>query len=235
MKDLSKYYEVHSLLTYDNAKTSKGEKLGYLTGILYLAPASQNSYKVNVCPFSTKECREACLFTAGRGRFNSVQAARIRKTDYYISQRAQFMAHLQRDIERGAKKAARLGLSFAVRLNGTSDLDFMEIITANKEIQFYDYTKNAARALGSLPANYHLTLSYTGLNWVECVQALRNGVNVAAVFNTGGASLPTTWKGYKVISGDDSDLRFADPKGCIVGLKAKGAAINQTGRFVINI
>ena len=66
-------------LTVQNAKTRKGEKLGILTGILYLAPANESGV-MNTCASSTPECRHACLYTAGRGRFDSVRKGRIRKT-----------------------------------------------------------------------------------------------------------------------------------------------------------
>jgi hypothetical protein len=41
------------LLTVQNAKTRKGEKLGILTGILYLAPANESGV-MNTCASSTK-------------------------------------------------------------------------------------------------------------------------------------------------------------------------------------
>lgn len=53
-------------------------------------------------------------------------------------------------------------------------------------------------------------------------------MNVAAVFH----KLPETWLGYPVMDGDDSDLRFLDPKGHIVGLKSKGQAKHDTSGFV---
>ena len=68
-----------NLITEQNAKTTKGEQFGYLTGILYMAPHSIVK-GINICPFSTEECRAACLYSAGRGKFSNVQAARIRKT-----------------------------------------------------------------------------------------------------------------------------------------------------------
>ena len=37
-----------------------------------------------------------------------------------------------------------------------------------------------------------------------------------------------------VINGDESDLRFLDPRGVIVGLKAKGKARKVQTSFVIN-
>ena len=56
-----------------DAKTSKGEKFGYLTAILYLSPATESGLThksgapVNLCPFATQGCMTSCLYTAGRG------------------------------------------------------------------------------------------------------------------------------------------------------------------------
>lgn len=55
------------------------------------------------------------------------------------------------------------------------------------------------------------------------------GMNVAAVFK----EVPFTYMGRPVINGDETDLRFLDPKGVIVGLKAKGKAKKDTTGFVI--
>jgi hypothetical protein len=38
-----------------------------------------------------------------------------------------------------------------------------------------------------------------------------------------------------VIDGDANDLRFLDPTGVIVGLKAKGAAKKDTSGFVVRL
>jgi hypothetical protein len=54
------------------------------------------------------------------------------------------------------------------------------------------------------------------------MESLKHGVNVAVVFPS--ADFPATWQGYQVIDGDVNDLRFRDPRGVIVGLKAKGDA-----------
>ena len=45
--------------------------------------------------------------------------------------------------------------------------------------------------------------------------------------------LPTHWNGFPVINGDENDLRFLDPKGVVVGLKAKGKAKTDTTGFVV--
>jgi hypothetical protein len=115
--------EIKTLLTVQNAKTVKGESLGYLTGILYMAPAT-TVQGINTCPFASKDCKEACLYTAGRGRFSNVKQARIRKTELFRDNKDLFFTILIKDITKIQRKAAKLGLNPAIRLNGTSDIDF---------------------------------------------------------------------------------------------------------------
>ena len=61
-----------------NYKTIKSEKVGVLTGIIYMSP--YNLSGKNVCPGASAGCAAACLNTAGRGAMNVVQAARLKKT-----------------------------------------------------------------------------------------------------------------------------------------------------------
>ena len=80
-----------------DAKTVKGETLGFLTGILYLAPATTTKW--NTCPMAKlAQCDVACLNTAGRGAFSSVQQARINKTEWFFTDRNDFMQQLVVDI-----------------------------------------------------------------------------------------------------------------------------------------
>jgi len=44
--------------------------------------------------------------------------------------------------------------------------------------------------------------------------------------------MPETYNGLPVFNGDESDLRFLDPQGVIVGLYAKGKAKKDTSGFV---
>ena len=226
------------LLTTANAKTVKGEKFGWLTGILYLAPAKISGH--NVCPWSDKACRTACLFTAGRGKFKSVSDARTRKTKLLFDDRAGFIAQLVKDIEALVKRAKRLGLTPAVRLNGTSDLPwhtkaFGEIPQRFPNVVFYDYTKDVMKATSKdLPKNYHLTFSRSSCNDAQCMAALKAGVNVAVVFDE--VPVGGEYWGHKVVSGEDSDLRFLDGKRTepvIVGLPIKGAAAKDVTGFVV--
>jgi hypothetical protein len=225
------------LLTTQNYKTSKGEKLGILTGILYLAPAKISGYEV--CPRRSEGCTKACLFTAGMGAFSNVQQARINKTKLFFEEREEFMNQLRKDIAALIKKAKKMNMTPAVRLNGTSDIEWTRfgIMEEFPELQFYDYTKVLNRLDKEIPKNYHITFSKNEANDAESEVALKLGANVAVVFNTKkGEALPETWKGFPVFDGDDTDARFLDPKGgYVIGLRAKGQAKKDKTNFVVTV
>lgn len=214
----------YQLLSIESdAKTVKGTNKGYLTGILYLAPATEADGKHNLCPKATAECKQACLYGAGMaGVFPSIKQARIAKTLRYLSNPEEFIATLETDIRKLEREAIKRDLKPAVRINGTSDIPklAMRLAESFPAIQFYDYTKLDKPWL-RVRSNYHLTYSFSGENWSQLDWAIHHGVNVAVVFS---GTLPETWQGYSVINGDESDLRFLDPKGVVVGLKAKGDA-----------
>lgn len=221
-----------------SSKTKKNEVVsGQHTLILYLAPASTSGY--NVCSHSTPECRKGCLATSGRAAMelqsanpvNRIENARITKTKLFFEHNEFFMTWLFAEIVSKQAKAKKLGFGFSVRLNGTSDIDWQNAKLNGKsvfetfpEITFYDYTKNATKFVNK-PDNYHLTLSYTGRNWKACEAMLKQGHNVAMIFNVKReADIPTSYKGFDVINGDITDYRVADAKGIIVGLKWKRIA-----------
>lgn len=223
------------LLTTTNYKTSKGEKLGILTGILYLAPAKISGYEV--CPMRSAGCTAACLYTAGMGAFSNVQQARIKKTKMFFEQREEFFKLLHKDIKSLIKKAKKENMIPAVRLNGTSDINWVrfKIFEQYPEVQFYDYTKMLNHLTKDV-ANYHITFSKNEANDIDCKIALDRGYNVAVVFNTKkGLSLPSSWNGYPVYDGDDTDVRFYDPENHVIGLRAKGMAKKDNSGFVINV
>ena len=221
-----------------NAKTVKGDGDEYLTAILYMAPAKQVD-GINVCPMAEMAgCAKACLYTAGRGRFNNVQQARMRKTMLWRDDRAEFLRLLRDDLERFERYCIKRNITPCVRLNGTSDIQWEKhgFMSDFPGIQFYDYTKIVKRAYSDLPPNYHLTLSYSEANdeYAERVAmaVADTGRNMAVVFRDRDA-IPATFRSYTVIDGDKDDLRFLDRQGCVVALYAKGAAKNDTTGFVV--
>jgi hypothetical protein len=237
------------LLGTSSAKTEKGESLSFLTGILYLSPSTLSGVG-NTCPWAGS-CKEGCLNSAGRGAFNSTQAARIKKTRFFFTDRDAFMETLYRDIQALIKRANRLGLLPCVRLNGTSDLAFHRLVVPSKgmtlmelfpTVPFYDYSKSVKKALdnakGLHPQNYSVTFSRDSqANEADCEAVLRAGGNVAVVFRS---SLPPTWRHRPVLNGDVTDLRFLDRRaragrsGFVVGLKAKGKAKKDRSGFVVD-
>lgn len=233
------------LLSTGNPKVLKGMAQGYNTYILHLAPASLSGY--NTCPKATEGCKAACLNTAGRGGMfkkgettNTIQQARIRKTKAFYENRAAFMADLVKDIELAIKQSARLDLVPVFRLNGTSDIawekvevdGFANIFARFPNVQFYDYTKMLNRKVTNI-ANYHLTFSAADGNDLDVLKAIQQGYNIATVFGIKKTEpMPETYNGVAVFNGDDSDLRFLDPKGVVVGLYAKGKAKKDTSGFV---
>jgi hypothetical protein len=237
------------LLSTGNPKVLKGMEFGFNTYILHLAPANLSGYET--CPKRTAGCTAACLNTAGRGGMfkkgentNMIQQARIRKTKMFFENRAEFMALLVKDIELAIKQSAKLNLVPVFRLNGTSDLSFekYEVIRNGKlyrniflafpDVKFYDYTKVLGRKVSDI-SNYSLTFSAADGNDNDVMKAIAQGYNIAVVFGVKKTeALPVEYLGLPVFNGDESDLRFLDPKNVIVGLYAKGKAKKDETGFV---
>jgi len=227
------------LLSTANPKIQKGTKMGYLSFILHLAPADLSGRET--CPKRTAGCTAACLNTAGRGGMfrkgentNMIQKARIRKTQYFFNERDAFMLDLYTDIQKAIKFAERQGLTPVFRLNGTSDLSWekytvgttdMNLFQLFPTVQFYDYTKVLGRKVAQYK-NYHLTFSKADGNDSDVAEALFQGMSVVAVYDAIPAGVP---------SADETDLRFLDPKGVMLGLKAKGRAKKDYTGFVIRV
>jgi hypothetical protein len=238
-----------NLLTVGNPKVLKGMSQGYMTYILHLAPADLSGYET--CPKRTAGCTAACLNTAGRGGMfkkgentNVIQKARIRKTKMFFEDRITFMNLLVKDIELAIKQCIKKGLIPVFRMNGTSDLAFEKyevirkgqsytnIFTAFSEVTFYDYTKILGRKIKNI-SNYSLTFSAADGNDADVYRAIAEGYNVATVFGLKKTeAMPKTYMNRIVFNGDESDLRFLDPKNVVVGLYAKGKAKKDTSGFV---
>lgn len=228
-----------------NAKTIKGQQYGYMTGVLYLAPYNLSGY--NTCAMAdVAKCHEPCLNTAGRGAFNSVQQARLRKTKLFFEDRAAFFAELIPSIRSLIRKAHAANLIPLCRLNGTSDIkwenvafehngiQYPNIFAMFPDLQFYDYTKIPNRRADDIP-NYDLTFSYSGVVEFQphVRRALGAGYRLAVVFRRRD-EIPAEFLGTTCVDGDDSDLRHEDPHGVVVALYAKGRAKRDTSGFVVD-
>lgn len=238
-----------------NPKTVKGQKLGYITAVLYMAPHKLSG--VNLCPMAEiAGCVEACLNTAGNPAYaQTKEKGRLNKARYFIENRIDFMRQMAGELFRENKKAIEKGFNFIARPNGTTDIRwenipvdvdvklskkidkpvgiYKNIMSLFPEIQFYDYTKIANRK--DIPVNYDLTFSYSGIIKYQPFvnQAIASGLRVAVVFRDKN-KIPATFKGLPVVNGDDSDLRPLDPQGVIVALYAKGKAKKDMSGFVVD-
>jgi hypothetical protein len=231
-----------------------------VAAVLHLSPGRISGRET--CGARTKGCTASCLNSAGRGGIgaqfsprgellqgNTIQRARIRRTQFFFEQSSEFMRAAVADLELLERQARAVDGIPAARMNGTSDLDwtalpcvrggehFRNVFEAFPAVRFWDYTKHEARLAWNIP-NYALTFSRaeTLANKLASMRVLQAGRNVAAVFSTKrGAPLPDSWNGHPVIDGDVTDFRFTDPAGVVVGLRAKGSARRDTSGFVIPV
>lgn len=213
-----------------------------LTYGVYFAPNNISGY--NVCP-NSDNCCKYCLNASGRNKIEllafkdggPIQHSRIKKTQLFFEDRETFMQLLIHEINQSKKKAESTGMKLAVRLNCTSDinpeefkLDGVNILQLFPDIQFYDYTKvfEYSKLLDKY-SNYDLTFSYSGENWTDCEEVLKQGYRVSVVFEN---ELPETFRGYPVINANDYDARFLDGGGIVCGLTYKRVANDyMDGKF----
>jgi hypothetical protein len=227
-----------TLLGTSSTKTVKGEKLGFLTAILYLTPDD------NICSMARLAgCMEGCLYSSGRGAFNSVQNARQAKTDFWYANQRAFLLSFCADVWSLHRSAAKHNQKLLVRPNGTSDipwenfkvLDDQTIFQLFPDVQFYDYTKHPSRNLvGKTPDNYDLTYSFSSITPKPIsIKGLTNKNNsrVAVVFQR-KEDIPQSFRSWEVIDGDDTDVRHIEPKNVVVALYAKGKAKKDHSGFV---
>ena len=235
-------YQKPNRLTFKegNPKTDKNKKVKGLEKYrilrLNLAPSDLSGF--NVCPMASAGCKAACLHTAGNPIFQKQKdKGRINRTRYYMQSRVEFLNQLTREIKNFEIWCSKNNFIPVVRLNTTSDIswEIHNIFELFPNIQFYDYTKIYKRAVkfvkGEYPKNYHLTYSLNEDNKDLAFNILKMGGNISAVFRK---DLPNTYKGYKVVNGDEHDLRFLDLQNAIVGLKAKGKAKTDYSGFVLD-
>lgn len=182
----------------------------------------------NFCPSSTEGCRLTCIVYSGNARFITTNEGRYQRSRFFLEHRDTFLDFLKFELSyfRGA-----------VRLNTFSDIPWENYIDMEEFpwIQFYDYTKILRRyddflvGKRGMPSNYHLTFSYSGDNGGDCLNFLDAGGTVSVVFK---GEIPKTFAGYPVVNGDESDERWKDPKGHVIGLKYKTNTVDKAANEV---
>lgn len=184
---------------------------------------------INLCPLASDGCARACLSTSGQSGMPAQQRAQSARTAFLISNPVETGLIIGAELRAAIRRHGVVNL----RLNTTSDIrwEFVspEMITVLTDagVRMYDYT--AWHPSDRKPSDrYSLTYSAkepsrTPDDYLTGI--LDNGGTVAMPFTTRrGEALPETWHGYPVIDGDESDERYSDPAGVVVGLRAKGHA-----------
>jgi hypothetical protein len=212
--------------------------IGFITQAQYLSPASESGWQF--CPFRSPGCETTCLgHSSGLMVTSTSKQARINRSTLLMTDRQAYGEKAIKEISALERKATKARKRAAVRLNADSDIRWECMKFEGKtlmehfpNIQYYDYTKWPSHLRKDLPANYHLTFSRSELTTSEDIKReIDSGRNVAVVFD----AIPTTWEGLPVIDGTKNDLRFLDPTGVIVGLKAIGAAKKDITGFVVRL
>jgi len=186
-----------------------------------------------ICPNAIRNgCHVDCLVSSGMMGMKTQQLAMISRTLYYLNFREDFLAMLRVEITKGFNK---YGDNFAVRLNGTSDINWKDIVNEFPHITFYDYSKLRNMVVKNTNKNHHYTFSgsmYSQYSRKELRLAIDAGLNVAIAFNTKESKkdtlkIPDKLFNKPLVSFDDTDVRFKDKAGSIGYLKRKGSNINQ--------
>tara|TARA_B100000925_G_scaffold274322_1_gene239714 strand:+ start:1118 stop:1942 length:825 start_codon:yes stop_codon:yes gene_type:complete len=223
-----------SLLT-DSARQLKTGKSRSIEGLKdYWVVSLELTPNARTCPYAFAkglECTNGgrgCLNTSGNGRFDTVQNARNRRTDLWFNDRDRFLILLKADLAIAQAVAVARGDRLAVRLDTFSSLHlwhddriYDEIV---KPLQdqgaiFYDYIKAPlARIKAGIAKGIDLTVSFTEQTTPKKLDEYMKIARVAVVFD---GEVPDYWNGYRVINGDDHDLRFTEPLGVVIGLTSK--------------
>ena len=216
------YLNSDNKLLGSSIKVEKGESEGYYTSILYLQPHDKVSTITLCAGAKSAGCAEPCLINSGMLGMTTGQNAATRRTILFILDTVRFYAMLEKECRAMYKK---YGDKLAIRLNGTSDIDFSEFIASLPFIRFYDYTKVYNRLLKNKLSNYDLTYSgsaYTEKAIQRTARAVTAGYRVAIAFNTGEKAGE-----FKIPAGiadfDSTDLRFTDVH-TLGALKYKGGS-----------
>ena len=264
-KQIKAYQELYklnynSLLTDSNPKIEKSD---IKTFILHLSP-SNSSGVINLCE-SAFNCKKLCLHRSGNPKFlNSKIKSRINKTIGYSENKKLFFNLLILSIIRNYRKNNSMQTAYRINGTSDIKLEYekiyidpsisdfiynkfsfninsgfydniFEVFKHEKNIIFYDYTKEKREWKNLLlEYGYHLTFSFDGennrVNVKRCIEAMQENINIAAcIYLKKSELLPSRFyseifnKEFSVIDGDNErgDMRFKDEKNKLVLLKFK--------------
>ena len=221
--DNLEYLNSNNKLLGSSLKVEKGRDKAY-TVVMYLQPADKVASSTLCAGAKFAGCKAECLISSGMLGMTTGQRAATRRTILFLLDRQTFDDRLRSEIEREYKKH---GAKLAVRLNGTTDIDFNAFIASMPHVRFYDYTKVWSRVTKNKLSNYDLTYSgsaFSSKAIAMTARAVVEGARVAIAFNTGERKgefkMPKT-----VVDFDITDLRFLDKPSGLGGLKYKGGSI----------
>lgn len=181
----------------------------------------------NLCVMASEGCALACLVFSGQSGMPAAQMGQAARTAFLLSRPRECGLIIGAEIAAALRRHGRINL----RLNTTSDIRWEHVspemvdALAAAGVVLYDYTAHQPADRVESDA-YQLTYSakepaHTTDEYLAGI--LAGGSNVAMPFTTPrGHALPATWNGFPVIDGDESDERRNDPRGVVVGLRAKG-------------
>jgi len=210
-----------------STKIEKGSKLDVYTAILYMQPADKVA-TITLCAGANKfGCKSGCLISSGQLGMTAGQNASTKRTILYLLEEKRFLSVLRSEI---SKLHAKHGDALAVRLNGTTDINFEVFIASMPDVQFYDYTKIYHRVKYNWLDNYDLTFSGSANSESTLkitARAIRNGFRTVLAVNTAETKneykLPNNLGLIPLVNMDDTDVRFKDASDAVGVLKRKGS------------
>jgi hypothetical protein len=202
----------------------------YDSYVMYLQPADKVAAQT-ICAFADKAgCKEPCLIDSGQLGMSTGQNAATKRTILMLLRPDYFKNQVLAEIDKAERRAAKHGqLPALFRLNGTSDLDFSDIINQRPDSMFYDYSKILSHVRKNTIANYDLTFSgsmYSKQSRAALRKAVTAGHRIAMAFNTKLIASDSLTIPDNLVDFDKTDLRHLD--GPVIGaLTRKGSNKKQ--------
>lgn len=212
-----------------STKLEKGSDK-YDSYVMYLQPADKVAIQT-ICAFAAKAgCKKPCLIDSGQLGMTTGQNAATKRTILMLLRPDYFKKQVLAEIDKAERRAAKPGqLPALFRLNGTSDLDFSDIIKQRPASMFYDYSKILSRVRKNTIANYDLTFSgsmFSMQSRSALQKAAAAGHRIAMAFNTKLIASDSLTIPDNLADFDKTDLRHLD--GPVIGaLTRKGSNKKQ--------